>query len=196
MNFIGKAVTTLGGIFLAALLLAALAPKATHGLVAALVQVANVRSAPVPIDTVRNSASNFITLETQVLSSSGGSAWAELFPDGSYGFSPYALPAGEQLVVTDVNVVAFCGGTCPKAGSQASIVFYATDVGVALGYPFYYTASATYQPNEQGQLFAVHSDHLTSGLVFSVLPSAAFNIGFGADSGEGFTVTIQGYLTP
>jgi len=39
MNYMKKAVTTLGGIFLAALLIAAVAPKATHGLVAALVQI-------------------------------------------------------------------------------------------------------------------------------------------------------------
>jgi hypothetical protein len=33
-------------------------------------------------------------------------------------------------------------------------------------------------------------------MVFSVLPSTSFNLGFGKDSGEAFTVTIQGYLTP
>jgi len=47
MKIAHKAVTTLGGIFLAALLIAALAPKATHGVVAALVQVANTASNPV-----------------------------------------------------------------------------------------------------------------------------------------------------
>jgi hypothetical protein len=98
--------------------------------------------------------------------------------------------------VTDVNVAAVCQGTCPKAGSQASVVFFANNVGVALGFPFYFTSSATYELNEQDQLVAVHSDHLTSGMVFSVLPSTSFNLGFGKDSGEAFTVTIQGYLTP
>jgi hypothetical protein len=195
MNLVNKAVTTLGGIFLTALLLAALAPKATHGVVAALVQVANTSANPVPVDTVRNSAANFITLETQGSSSSGGSSWNQLLPNGTYGFSPYAIPSGEQLVVTDINVEAYCAVSCPKAGSQTSVVFF-TSEGVALGYPFYYISSATYQANEQDQLVAVHSDHLTSGMVFSVLPFTAFNIGFGTHPGEGYTVTIQGYLTP
>jgi hypothetical protein len=48
MNIIRKAVTTLGGIFLAALLIAALAPKTARGIAAALVQVTNTSSNPVP----------------------------------------------------------------------------------------------------------------------------------------------------
>lgn len=48
MNSIRKAVTALGGIFLAALLIAALAPKAARGIAAALVQVTNTSSNPVP----------------------------------------------------------------------------------------------------------------------------------------------------
>ena len=48
MNTIRKALTTLGGIFLAALLIAALAPKATRGIAAALVQVTNTSANPVP----------------------------------------------------------------------------------------------------------------------------------------------------
>ena len=52
MNIIRKAFTTLGGIFLAALLITALAPKAAHGIAAALVQVANTTANPVPISDV------------------------------------------------------------------------------------------------------------------------------------------------
>jgi len=51
MNIIRKAVSALGGIFLAALSIAALAPRATHAVVAALVQVTNTSANPVP--TVR-----------------------------------------------------------------------------------------------------------------------------------------------
>jgi hypothetical protein len=39
MNITRKALTTLGGVFLAALLLAALAPRAARGVAAALVQI-------------------------------------------------------------------------------------------------------------------------------------------------------------
>ena len=48
MNIIRKALTTLGGVLLMALLIAALAPKATRGIAAALVQVTNTASNAVP----------------------------------------------------------------------------------------------------------------------------------------------------
>ena len=48
MNLIQKAFTTLVGVFLAALLIATLAPKATRGVAAALVQVTNTSANPVP----------------------------------------------------------------------------------------------------------------------------------------------------
>jgi hypothetical protein len=56
MNLIRKVLTTLGGILLAALLIAALAPKATRGLTAAMVQVVNTNSNPVPYFDVNNPA--------------------------------------------------------------------------------------------------------------------------------------------
>jgi hypothetical protein len=48
MNIMRKALSALGGIFLAALLIAALAPKATRGIAAALVLVTNTSANPVP----------------------------------------------------------------------------------------------------------------------------------------------------
>lgn len=48
MNLIRKALTTLGGVLLVALLIAALAPKAARGVAAALVQVTNTSANPVP----------------------------------------------------------------------------------------------------------------------------------------------------
>src|ERR1700732_4672430 len=48
MNLVRKTATTLGGIFFAVLLIAALAPKATRGIAAALVQVTNTSANPVP----------------------------------------------------------------------------------------------------------------------------------------------------
>jgi hypothetical protein len=50
MNLLRKVVTSLGSITLAALLLAALAPKATRGVAAALVQVTNTASNAVPTE--------------------------------------------------------------------------------------------------------------------------------------------------
>jgi hypothetical protein len=49
MNVVRKTATTFGGIFFAVLLIAALAPKATRGIAAALVQVTNTSANPVPV---------------------------------------------------------------------------------------------------------------------------------------------------
>ena len=48
MNILRKAVTTLGGVFLAALLITALAPRAVRGITATIVEVTNTSANPVP----------------------------------------------------------------------------------------------------------------------------------------------------
>jgi hypothetical protein len=61
MNHVRKVVSALGGIFLAALLIAALAPKVTHAVVATLVQVNNTSANPVPtvvVDAVNSFDAN------------------------------------------------------------------------------------------------------------------------------------------
>jgi hypothetical protein len=195
MNIVRKAVSALGGIFLAALLIAALVPKATRAIVATLVQVTNTSANPVPVETVRQAASNFLTLEATGIPLFGAGAWYQIFPDGSEATSGYALPAGEQLVVTDVLVAVQCSGACPKAGAQTSVVLPPAAGFGEVG-PYYYVAALNYEADGFGGVFAAHSDHLTSGIVFSTLPSAHFNTGYGLDSGESFSVTIQGYLAP
>lgn len=106
MNFLKKAVTTLGGIFLAALLIAALAPKATHGLVAALVQVANTTSSPVPVTDIKDQNpyqdSEFITQ-----SSANCPAGARCIVNFK------TVPAGYRLVITSASAAyqLTAGGT-------------------------------------------------------------------------------------
>lgn len=95
MNFIRKAATTLGGIFLAALLIAALAPKATHGLVAALVQVTNTTSNPAV--TLDADASTRLPYQSYQTVNTGGGGDEQLnasFPE---------VPAGYRLVIQNIN---------------------------------------------------------------------------------------------
>lgn len=104
MNYIRKAVTTLGGIFLAALLLATLAPRATRAIVATLVQVANTPSNPVPTADVYRSASQIVWLAC-----SNVAPYPCIFipPTGEINVaSPTAwtVPAGMNFVITDVQV--------------------------------------------------------------------------------------------
>jgi hypothetical protein len=58
MNVVRKTATTLGGLFFAVLLIAMLAPKAAHGVAAALVQVTNTSTNPVPT-VASDSPANF-----------------------------------------------------------------------------------------------------------------------------------------
>jgi hypothetical protein len=62
MNSLRKTATTLGGIFLAVLLIAVFAPKVTRGVAAALVQVVNTTANPVPTTSVSNLVPFFANL--------------------------------------------------------------------------------------------------------------------------------------
>lgn len=95
MTSIRKAVTTLGGIFLAALLIAALAPKATHGLVAALVQVTNTTANPAStLDADHATRIPYQDYEDFGSASSG---------NGITGVSFAQVPTGYRLVIENIN---------------------------------------------------------------------------------------------
>jgi hypothetical protein len=110
MKVIRKAVTALGGIFLAALLLAALAPKATRAIAAALVQVTNTAANPVQNQDITTSASQLVTL-TCVFGLNGvaGNCFSPPFPPEPSS-TPYAVPVGQNLVITEVEVMTPGGG--------------------------------------------------------------------------------------
>lgn len=99
MSMVRKAVSALGGIFLAALLIAALAPKAAHGLVAALVQVTNTAAAPAITQDVSRLASQSVQLICV-----GPSDCSQVLPDGSSPAPFYTVPAGCNLVITTVQI--------------------------------------------------------------------------------------------
>ena len=92
MNFIKKALTTAGGVFLAALLIAALAPKATHGLVAALVQIV-----PGTTTHVGQNESQLVSLACN----EGSDFCVQVDPEGNSSSTAYVVPTGYTLVVTD-----------------------------------------------------------------------------------------------
>ena len=180
MKFAQRLLMTAGAMALAAILAAAVTPRAAHAVVAALVDVVNTRANPVPIDTVRHSAANFVTL------SFNGSGYQEVLADGSLSSTPFTIPAGEQFVITDVHLTAACFLCGFNVGDAVS---------VTLGN--FYLSTDTYR-NHEGELFAGHADHFTSGIVVNQLPDPAI---FGAIQGE-FIVnsapftTLQGYLAP
>jgi hypothetical protein len=102
MNLTRKALTTLGGVFLAALLLVALAPRAARGVAAALVQVTNTTSSPVPTSDVAplqpfQASCSDLELTGTVLF---GSSECQIAP-----------PAGKRLVVQTVGITVNTGNT-------------------------------------------------------------------------------------
>jgi hypothetical protein len=106
MNITRKALSAIGGIFLAALLIAALAPKAARGVAAALVEVTNTSVNPVP---TYDSSTRF---QAEICVFSGPVATAENFC-GSNTSSSFVVPANtsggaavKRLVVD--NMGGFC----------------------------------------------------------------------------------------
>jgi hypothetical protein len=99
MNVIRKAVSALGGIFLAALLIAALAPKATRGIAAALVQVTNTTANPVPTLDANSPAYQPASLQISLVEAASTSITA-----------PSTLPSGgayRELVINWVTGACF-----------------------------------------------------------------------------------------
>ena len=104
MNLLRKTATTLGGIFFAVLLIAALAPKATRGIAAALVQVTNTPSNPVPDRDIDLPARHPVTLTSQ--SPSAGE-----IPFTSVDQTPFSVPVGKRLVVDSVSGFVLANST-------------------------------------------------------------------------------------
>jgi hypothetical protein len=112
MKLIQKSLAGLGGIVLAAILLAALAPKATRGVAAALVQVTNTSANPVPNRDVDNGPRQAVSL---VASANTELADFQLADDR---IEDYVVPAGKRLVVE------FISGTIrAPAGAHISDAF-------------------------------------------------------------------------
>jgi len=96
MNVMRKVVSALGGILLAAMLIAALAPKAARGIAAALVQVANTPANPVP--TV--SAEAFNSFDSNGLCRFLNTDFNGVFNNDFCLVDPiYTVPAGQIAVI-------------------------------------------------------------------------------------------------
>jgi hypothetical protein len=112
MNLIRKAVTALGGIFLAALLIAALAPKAARGIAATLVQVANTTSNPVPNQDVQQPAHHVFTASCTSSLTNGSIATC----------SAGAVPAGEEFVIETISFEGAADATNTRLVPSFSVI--------------------------------------------------------------------------
>lgn len=92
MNMTRKVLTALGGIFLAALFLAALAPQATRAVAAALVQLV-----PGTTTHMGQNESRMVSLFCEA----GNNFCNAVDSSGTLSTAAYEVPAGFTLVITD-----------------------------------------------------------------------------------------------
>jgi hypothetical protein len=125
MNILRRTLTSLGGVLLAALLIAALAPKATRGVAAALVQVTNTPANPVPNRDIDNGPRQGVTLYAQ---GSGNVNFVPLLDLADpFNLAPYTVPAGKRLLVQFIS-----GSFQTPAGAH---IFSATISGAVRPHP-------------------------------------------------------------
>lgn len=107
MMRIPKSVLAVGGVVLAGGLFAVMNPRTVDAVAAALVQVNNTASNPVPNSDITTSPSRIVALVCE-----GGrfGPCTGFGPGGALDASPYVVPAGQTLVITDVDVYAAGGG--------------------------------------------------------------------------------------
>jgi hypothetical protein len=89
--------------------------------------------------------------------------------------APFSIPAGRMLVITDINWTATAGD------SGDEVVVYAASLG--------YTSSARFD----GLGRAAFSEHFTSGIVVSIVPTFVFGHHEGDKLGY---LIVRGYLAP
>lgn len=113
----GAGAVALGG-------LTAAAPRAAHAIAATLVQVTNTAANPVITQSVNTQASQLVELVTPF--------GADIFPSSipvklqlisASGSSPYTIPAGQHLVITQMDITLLNG--------KAALGLYAGDLQAA-----------------------------------------------------------------
>jgi len=175
MNMRRKVLTALGGIFLAALFLAALAPKATRAVAAALVQI------------VPGTATHMGQNESRIVSlfcEAGNSFCNAVDASGTMSTSPYVVPAGFTLVITDYEF-KYSAASSSDAGQFRCDEFY----NVSNVLTFLPIASCALVDTAG---FVYGKEHFTTGIrVGSGVTVADFD----AASRLGFAA-MQGYLVP
>jgi hypothetical protein len=179
MNSIRKAVSAIGGIALAALLIAALVPKATHGLVAALVQVANTTANPAITSNMDDPGR--IAYQAQII----GTTTANCFPGGcAFTFAP--VPAGHRLVIQHVSMFILA-----NANSVPARVLVQAGIGV--------TAAAEFLVTNQDTRSSLHEIQFDQSVLLYVDAGVSPFVTIGAsidttDVDNGQIATLFGYM--
>jgi hypothetical protein len=130
---ISRSVIAVGGVVLAAVVIGFTNPKTVHAVAAALVQVTNTASNPVVNAEVTLSSSQLVQLDCNTFQSC-----SVIEPGGVETADAYVIPAGQTLVITDVEIHPPLGtgtgvsafGIFPAKGTQFQINDFVTNDGV------------------------------------------------------------------
>lgn len=148
------------------------------------VGVANTPANPVPVSVQQST--NFKTLALN----SNGISYNEVLPDGTVTTSAFIIAPSQKFVITDVSWVAECinfgSFSCPQSAGNAVVIQFGKGS---------YVSEATYASGAFGNgLFAGRSDHFTSGIVVTQLPTPTIFPGASGNGEQVFPVVLQGYL--
>jgi ABC-type transport system substrate-binding protein len=168
MNVIRKLMIGLGSIVAVALALALASPKTVRAVVSTLVTVSNTSASPAVTEGVPSMATQIIQLVCYA-----GAQCVQLMPGGALPSTGYTIPAGQNLVITDVQINSPSGGGVDRIG--LSPIFSATS-GIAVSWDFSYDGTT-------------HEYQLAPGVVW---PGGNPIYLYGA---SGVQVFLRGYLT-
>jgi hypothetical protein len=107
----------IGAVALAASFMTLVAPKSVHAAVAALVQVANRTASPANTEDISKQANQLVHLVCSLATGTGFSNCYSSPPNGVITGTPYSVPAGQNLVINEVDIYQVDG---PSA-SQVSL---------------------------------------------------------------------------
>jgi len=176
MRLLKQALAVVGAVVLVAMMLAVTAPKATHALVAALVEVTNTPAQSIPTWRTDNDGRNVVrlyyveTMNAGTYYSDGGHGAGNQLSDASTA-SLYTVPSGKRLVIDTVTLFAD-----PLPGQQVNAYFYngytftaipALDMGNFFGVEHFQNSIAVHDYVEPGgQYGIIMGRNSTTGTMF------------------------------
>ncbi len=179
-SLVRKAIVPLLGVAVVVLVLLIATPRAVHAIVATVVQVANTSANPVPVTTPTHLGvplSSLVALNCMI-SGTTCSSFRQIDASGNQAATDYTIPAGQTLLVTDVEWEAI-GGTA----GQITFLNLLCSGGCAFVYQSRVVADA-------GQHASI-AEHLTSGVPLVYLPTVLVGNAVALSR-----LVIRGYLVP
>lgn len=175
-----KAIVPILGVAVVVLVVLLATPRAAHAVVAALVQVVNTSANPVPTTTPTHLGVPLGSLVTLNCLNSGTtcSSFRQIDASGNQAATDYTIPAGQTLIITDVEWEAI-GGTVGQ--------FTFLNLFCSGGCAFVYQSRVV---ADSGQ-HASTADHLTSGVPLVYLPTVIVGPAVALSR-----LVLRGYLVP